>query len=145
MSTYGPYTPAGFVPFTGFSPTLGIGDAVSPVTSGVVQFNGLTQDDARINRLLYENRVNRRIIATLLGVAPGSTATETKARVQAQQSTFSPNDNGGAVPIEQFSLINRVTTAADLTAIAAGLNRSFAPPTYYADVSGNGGGGHLGY
>jgi hypothetical protein len=147
MPTYGPsLTNPGFVPFSGFSPTLGVGDAITPATNGLVQFNGMGQEDNRLSRALYQgpNRVLRRLILTLLGTAAGSTATENRTRVQAQQSTFSPNDNGGLVPIETVATINRVTTSNDITNVTDALTRSYVP-AYAADVSGNAGGGKLGF
>lgn len=147
MSTYGPsLTNPGFVPFTGFSPTLGQGDAIAPVTSGLVQFNGMGQEDNRLSRALYQgpNRVLRRLLIALLGVAPGATATENRSRVAASQSTFSPNDNGGLVPIETVAVISRVTTANDVANTVNVISRSYVP-TYAVDVGGNAGGGKLGY
>jgi hypothetical protein len=145
MPTYGPNT--GFVPFTGFSPTLGTVDAISPVTSGSAQFNGMGQEDNRLSRALFQgpNRVLRRLFLTLLGTAAGSTATENRSRVQAAQSTFAPTDNGGLIPIETVAVINRVTTAADITNLTAAFTRSYVPSSYVADASGNAGGGKLGY
>lgn len=146
MSTYGPNTPAGFIPFTGFTPTLGTVDAILPVTTGAAQFNGMNQEDNRLSRSLYQgnNRVLRRLLVTLIGAAAGPTATENRTRVQAVQSTFSPTDNGGLIPIETIALINRATTATDVTNATAALTRSYVP-AYVADASGNAGGGKLGF
>jgi hypothetical protein len=147
MATYGPsLTNPGFVPFTGFSPTLGGPDAIAPATVGLVQFDGMGQEDNRISRSLFQgpNRVLRRLLITLLGAAPGATATENRSRVQGQQSTFSPNDNGGLIPIETVQVINRATTANDVVNTVNSISRSYVP-TYPLDASGNGGGGHLGY
>lgn len=148
MPTYGPSTTnPGFVPFTGFSPTLGATDAIGAVTSGLVQFNGMGQEDNRLSRALYQgpNRVLRRLLLTLLGTAAGSTATENRTRVQATQSNFSPLDYGGVVPIETVAVISRATTATDITNVTNALSRSYTPSAYAADVSGNAGGGKLGY
>lgn len=146
MATYGPGSPAGTIQFTGFSPTLGTPDASTPATTGYAQFNGMNQEDNRISRALYQgnNRVLRRLMITLLGAAAGATATENRSRVQALPSNFSPLDYGGLVPIETVALINRATTAADITNTVATISRSYTP-TYAADASGNGGGGHLGF
>jgi hypothetical protein len=147
VATYGPsLTNPGFVPFSGFTPTLGVVDAIAPVTAGLVQFDGMGQEDNRISRSLFQgpNRVLRRLLIALLGAAPGATALENRSRVQAQQSTFSPTDNGGLVPIETVAVINRATTANDVVNTVDAITRSYVP-TYVADVSGNGGGGHLGY
>jgi len=143
MPVYGPN--GGNVPFTGFSPTLGP-DAISPVTSGNVQFNGLTQSDSDIARELFirGNRGLRRLLLTLTGSAVGGSAVENFTRVKADQSLYQPTQFGGVVPVETVAQMNRVTTAADVTNINALLNRS-PVLTFPADVSGNGGGSKLGY
>lgn len=147
MPTYGPNTPVGFVPFTGFSPTLGAADAINPATSGLVQFNGMGQEDNRLSRSLFQgpNRVLRRLLLALIGAAAGGTATENRTRVQAAPATFSPTDFGGLVPIETVAVINRATTATDVTNVTNAISRSPVPSSYVADASGNAGGGKLGY
>jgi hypothetical protein len=80
--------------------------------------------------------VLRRLLQTLTGVAPGSTATQTKKQIQWEQG--SP---GGVIPVETVTLINRATTAADVTALNSLFTRSPTPASYAVDVSGNGGGG----
>ena len=143
MAAYGPN--AGFVPFTGFSPTLG-NDAIVPTTAGNVQFNGLTQNDDELSKILFDrgNRPVRRLLLTLLGAAVGGTATENYTRVQANQGISQQFALGGLVTIETVQQINRATTANDLTNAVAAISRS---PTvaYVADVSGTSGGGKLGY
>ena len=143
MATYGPN--AGFVPFTGFSPTLGT-DAITPVLSGNVQFNGITQSDDVISTFLFKrgNRAVRKLLLTVLGVVPGSTATENFTRVTANSALTTPFANGGVVPIETVAQVNRVTTAADVTNLTAMVSRTVVV-SFPADVSGNGGGGRLGY
>ena len=49
MATYGVGT-AGFVPFTGYTNTLGIGTANNAAQAGAVQMNGLTQGDDKSPR-----------------------------------------------------------------------------------------------
>lgn len=143
MAAYGPN--GGFVPFTGFSPTLG-SDAIVPATSGNVQFNGMTQGDDELSKVLFDrgNRPMRRLLLTLLGAATGATATENQTRVQAASGLTQQFSLGGLVPIETVAQINRATTAADLTNVVAAITRSPAV-AYAADVSGNSGGGKLGY
>jgi hypothetical protein len=56
------------------------------------------------------------LIMTLLGAAPGTTATSSYTRVKAPNT--GPSDimkNGGKVVTETFVEINRATTAADVT------------------------------
>jgi hypothetical protein len=143
MATYGPNN--GFVPFTGFSPTLG-GDAIVPVTSGSVQFNGMSQNDDGLSKILFDrgNRPIRRLLLTLLGSVVGSNATETYPRVQANQLMNQPLQGGGLVTIETATQINRNTTAADLSNVVNALSRS-PITTFPTELSGTSGGGKLGY
>jgi hypothetical protein len=147
MTAYGPTVPTGFIPFTGFTPTLGTVDAATPSTTGLVQFNGNTQRDGILSRELFQGpqRIWRRLYLTLLQNNVGTNATENRTRVQAQPATFAPTDYGGLVPIETIALINRNTTALDLTNVVAGLSRTPVPASYPPDVGGNGGGGKLGF
>lgn len=138
MATYG-LNPAGGVPFTGYTNGLGSGGATEPTTNGLVYFNGFTQGDERIAKMLRNGGMSlvlRRLLQTLTGVAPGATATQTKKQIQWQQG--SP---GGVIPVETVTLINRATTAADVTALQALFVRSPTPASYPVDLSGNGGGG----
>jgi hypothetical protein len=138
MATYG-LNPQGGVPFTGYTSTLGSGAANQDATSGQVYYNGFTQGDERIAKMLRNGGMSlvlRRLLQTLTGVAPGSTATQTKKQIQWQQG--SP---GGVIPVETVTLINRATTAADVTALNSLFTRSPTPASYAVDVSGNGGGG----
>jgi hypothetical protein len=45
------------------------------------------------------------------------------------------------ITIETINIVNRATTAADLTAFQALISRVVQPSTYPPDISGNGGGG----
>jgi len=139
MATYGVGTVPGRVPFTGYTNTLGAGPANADATSGYAQFNGITQGDFTINQPLGlggQVAGMLQLLLTILGAAPGTTATKTKKQVQ--HVIGAP---GGAVPVETISLVNRATTAADVTAFQAMFTRLNGPITYPADVSGNGGGG----
>jgi len=142
MATYGLGTP-GFVNFTGLTNTLGSGAANTQPTSGQVQFNGVQQGDDRLAKMFRNGAMTSavtQLMYTLLGAAAGSTATKTKKQVQWQQG--SP---GGLIPIETITLVNRATTAADLTAFQALMTRNVFPAVYAPDISGNGGGGHVLY
>lgn len=149
MAVYGPGTPIGFVPFTGWSPTLGVGDAATPATSGVVQFNGMTQNDDQISNWLRKPQAlpMKRLMLALLGAATGGTAgPTTRSRVQATADAgVFPSNYGGLVTIESVSVINRATTATDLSNLQALVNRTHFPASYVAELSGNSGGGKLGY
>lgn len=145
MATYGPNN--GFVPFTGFSPTLGTGDAATPASAGSAQMNGMGQVDYTFSRMLQQpgNRVMRRLLQTMIGNAVGNTATEPYTRVKGQVALTDPTALGGLVPIETVNTINRATTTADRTNMVNALTRGTGPTSYVADASGNAGGGKLGY
>ena len=138
MATYG-LNGTGGVPFTGYTPTLSNGQATDAAAAGTVYFNGLTQGDERIAKMLRNggmSLVTRRLLTTLLGSAVGPVATQTKKQIKWEQG--SP---GGLVPIESVVLINRATVAADVAALNGLLFRNPAPASYVNDASGNGGGG----
>lgn len=139
MATYGLEATPGQVPFTGYSNTLGNNAANQGVTTGYVQFNGVQQGDDRLAKMFRNGQMTgavTQLLYTLLGASAGSNATKTYSRVQGQ--TGAP---GGLQTIETVTLVNRNTTAADLTAFQALLRRSTGPATYPVDLSGNGGGG----
>lgn len=132
------------IPWTGYSNTLGSGDANVGATSGFVQKNGLAQYDDKMAKLLQttgSSKVIRALWRALTGAAAGGTATASQVRVQATQG----GNTTGLIPIETVSLVNRATTAADRTAFLALLDRVVYPSSYPADVSGNGGGGKVTY
>jgi len=142
MANYGLQTTPGRVAFTGFSPTLGSGDAVTYSTSGYAYANGISSADQTIARIFRngpQHRVAKQLLYTLIGAAAGSAATKTRARRTAQ--AFANDGGGGLVPIETVTLVSRNTTAADATAFKALLDRVPYPSTYVADASMNGGGG----
>ena len=101
-------------------------------------------------------REQKELILTLLGAATGSTALATYARVQGASgpSATTPSvtgvgDLGGLVPIETVTVINRVTTAADVTYLTPIFDGNMVPGpsslTLVADAGGNGGGGKAGW
>lgn len=143
MATYGIKPVPGQVAWTGYSNTLGAGPANQDATSGYVQFNGITQGDFTIQQPLGlggQIAGVLQLLYTILGAAPGATATKTKRQVQ--HVTGAP---GGLVPVEVITLVNRVTTAADVTAFQNLFTRANGPITYPPDLSGNGGGGKQTY
>ena len=141
MATYGSY-PGAAIPFTGWSPTLGAGGANIGSATGTAQFNGITQADDRDVKGLRTagGRRLRRLLRVLVGNSPGGTATENRVRIK--HVTGAP---GGLQLVETVPVINRVTTAADVTAIDALLDRVTIPATYPPDLSGNGGAGKQKY
>lgn len=143
MATYSLNATPAQVPFTGYTNTLGPSVANSATTVGYVYSNGIFQHDDRIAKVVRNgggSATAKAIWYALLGAATGGTATATKKQVQGV--TGSP---GGLIPIETITLVNRTTTAADLTAFQALMNRVPQPASYPADLSGNGGGGHVAY
>lgn len=146
MATYGPNN--GFVPFTGFSPTLGINDAVTPATSGAVWNNGMTQQDNDVSRAMFTgwNRGTRALLLALLGFSTGNPATAGKTWVQGQQIPGgSTPQGGGIVQLANVAFVARNTTAADIINLQAMITHNPAPSVYPPDLSGNGGGSKLGW
>ena len=138
MATYG-YTPAGAVNFTGYTNVLGVGPANQASQSGQVYFNGITQGDDRIAKMLRnggQTLTLRALLAALTGIVAGGTVTVTRKQVQGQQGA-----PGGLQTIETVTAMNRTTTAADVTMLNALFIRNVFPSSYVADLSGNGGGG----
>lgn len=101
-------------------------------------------------------REQKELLLTLLGVAPGQTALATYARVKAPNGPSGATpavtgiaDLGGLVPIETVTVINRATTAGDVTYLRELFDGSMIPGpsslTLVADAGGNGGGGKLGW
>ena len=84
--------------------------------------------------------VNRELIDELLGAAAGANT----ALVNIARKTAEQGQQSAVATIANQTLVNRVTATADITAIEAILNTSFAPSTYPTDASGNAGGGKLG-
>jgi hypothetical protein len=143
MATYG-LGVAGQIPFTGWTNVLGnvsTGSQPSaPASAGTVAFNGIAQNDRELSRIFYQGEAGKRMKAiwlALTGAAPGVTASANQAQIKGYQGDF----YNSLRPIEVISQVNRATTAADVTAFAALLNRVVFPSTYVPDISGNGGGG----
>ena len=144
MATYGLETTPGQVPFTGYTNTLGNGAANVGSNAGYAQFNGVSQGDDRIAKMIARQGgmtlAVQELLLTLLGATTGAAAFKTKPQVQGQQGA-----PGGLQTIETITLVNRATTANDLNAFLALANRQVQPPSYPPDLSGNGGGGKLQY
>ena len=147
MAQYG--TGGTGIPFTGFTPTLGVDGANNGVQSGAIQRNGLMQQDTDINRAFVTqgNRITQALMLALIGAVAGGTALAIK--VQVVGSSLSADSTGaqggGVVPIQTVTLINRPTTAQDVTNLKTLVSFSRGPSTYVQDVSGNGGGSRLGW
>jgi hypothetical protein len=141
MSVYGP-NPNQQIPFTGWSPTLSLGNANVPAVNGAAQFNGVMQSDDRFVKTLRSgtNRKFRRVLRVLVTSGVGATATETRTRVKATQG-LQPS----LVPIETVTLINRSLVTPDLQMMQALIDRVTAPTVYPPDLSGAGGGGKQHY
>lgn len=98
----------------------------------------------------------KELMYTLVTGAVGDTALATYARVQpptdpsaATPAVTGVGDLGGNRPIETVTVINRATTAADITYLQDILNGEMQPGpsslTLVADAGGNGGGGKAGW
>jgi len=131
----------GYLPFTGWSPTLGTGPANTGAVAGAAWFNGITQNDYAMmyNIAGGSNRAMLAIIKAITGIATGGTVSNSYSRVQGQNPTL-----GGTAPIEtKTNIASRATTAADTNAIMGLWNRVVNPVPYVDDLTGNGGGGRL--
>lgn len=89
-----------------------------------------------ISKLGYRDLRAR--MTALDGVAPGANASKTNARVVAAEEL------GGIRPIEQQSLINRVTVAGDVTIIEGDINTLSTKTTFGANPPANLDGNPLG-
>jgi hypothetical protein len=132
--------------WTGWSPTLGPTSSVVGSTSGQLQFN----NSPIVYRLQNtfrrtQSRPLDKVWRALTGVVAGSNATVNRERVKGVQAYLDPSAIGGLVQMELQSVINRNTTAADVTYIQTILDKITAPSPYVADSSGNGGGSKLGF
>jgi len=83
-------------------------------TNGVNSLASISGEQAQRRSVAQELGVrgqlgNRAIVAALLGAAPGVTATKNITRVAPSQEL------GGPRAIETIALVNRATTAADVT------------------------------
>ena len=140
MATYGLNNGLPNLPFTGYTNVLS-SSGTDASANGSVYFNGITQGDERIAKMLRNGAAGlklRRLAFTLINSGVGTVAAEVKKQIKWEQG--SP---GGLIPIESVVLINRPTTNADQTAISALLYRNPAPASYAVDASGNGGGGKM--
>jgi hypothetical protein len=104
--------------------------------------NALKRQISRITRRTGFRKMQE-LMLTLNGAAAGSSASKTHARVGHTVDPGNATVNGGVRTIETVTDVSRVTTSADKTEIDGFINETFAPATYPADVSGNGGGGRL--
>jgi hypothetical protein len=108
--------------------------------NGVTTLNSIETTSAprrRIAQLLADKSMmdDRALINALLGAAAGSNATKTLSRVQAAE------DLSGARTIETETLINRNTTAGDVTTLKANLVNLTSKTTFgsspVANLDGN--------
>ena len=99
-----------------------------------------------VNKLFRKSRYGSRgaaaLLNALIGAAIGNNVAATLNRVAASADPGNPIVNGGAISIETRTLLNRNTTADDVTMLKA-IFADSSKPTYPIDKSGNGGGGQL--
>ena len=98
--------------------------------------------DKFLRRSRNGSRELRELMLTLIGASAGSTAADSYLRAAHTVAQGLPAANGGLRTMETRTIINRATTAGDVTATKALIAGSSAP-TYPVDKSGNGGGGNL--
>jgi hypothetical protein len=134
------------IAWTGYSATLGPVAANVGSNSGQLQF-GYSPLTYRLENTLRrtQSRPLMKVWRALTGAAAGANATVNRERVKGTPAKDDPAALGGLVQMELQSVINRNTTAADITYIQTVLDEITAPAPYVADVSGNGGGGKLGF
>jgi hypothetical protein len=87
----------------GFWPTNGVNSMAS------ISGEGSTRGNIRQMHGVKGQLANRAIMVALMGAAPGATATKNYTRIA------NSTELGGARAIETQVLVNRVTTAADVT------------------------------
>lgn len=114
----------------------------SPLHGGVNGYS-LIDDQNPMERVLttlfrkQSHNVVRELFDTLIGASAGATAASTYSRVKHDVTAGQTAEQGGAVAIETVTDINRVTTAADVTALKAIITKA-TTPTFPGDLSGNG-------
>lgn len=112
----------------------------------LAQSNTINRELSRIYRR-PGMRNHKALLNALIGATPGGNATATYKRIQSVRGI---DDNGNSVdlggkrPLETVTVINRVTTAGDVTVEKAIVNWD-STFTRVVDKSGNGAGGQLGY
>jgi hypothetical protein len=87
------------------------------------------------------------LFLALLGAAAGGTALATRPMIVGSPLSADANgaQGGGVVPVQTVTVINRATTATDVTNLKTLTNFTRGPASYVSDVSGNGGGSKLGW
>lgn len=101
-------------------------------------------------------REEKALLTALIGATSGGTASSTYKRRQPPSgpSQTTPavtgvGDLGGAIDIETVTVINRATTAADISYLKNMFDGTMTPGpnsiTFQNDASGNGGGGKAGW
>ncbi len=115
--------------FTGFSPTLGEGNATVPTEVGSVTTQGVTSADYFYAQAYRRGgaRALKALTQALNGALPGATAYAGRGQVQAVNSTFTVGEFGGLRPVEVKEVINRPTTDADVSDLLAILRRVRPP------------------
>ena len=99
-----------------------------------------------VTRLIGKDRNQRErkaLMNALVGSAAGGTAQDSFVRTKGHSALTDHVKFGGVIEMETVTVINRATTAQDVTNIKHVLNDSFQPDTYAPDKSGVGGGGKL--
>jgi len=106
--------------------------AITPVTKPV----GMKQ----AARYLVNTKTRRELAAELNGAAAGDAAlvATTQVGVDPDAAAGSPSTPSGSIPMETYTLLSRVTAAADVTELAAFLYaHTVSQDNYPADGAGN--------
>lgn len=123
--------------------------AYSGLFNGVHGENYALLDDRQplesvVNKLFRRSRYGmrelRELLLTTVGATAGATASDTYQRVPAVATLTNYSASGGLINPETVTVINRATTAADVTRLQTFISRGSAPSPYPVDLSGNGGG-----
>jgi hypothetical protein len=86
---------------------------------------------------LTDRQTRDALIASTVGAAAGGVTLATRARVK--HNSGIDGVNAGKVAVESLNPINRVSTAADVTAVKAKTTLKNASLVFPKDLSGNGG------
>jgi len=138
----------GLVGFSGWSPTLGLGQPIygGGNTNGGIGFNGQSQSDHRIAQAFRKSGYAIKLFKTVFSNQIGNVAGTGSGQITYKRVLATNGDvPRSANLVETFLQPNRATTANDVNAFRGIINRVTAPATYPKDLSGAGGGGKVRY
>ena len=120
----------------------GLFDTIQPTGHTLLETEPL---EKRVSKLFRNEglRELKELMISLTGIADGGAALAQFSRVAPDNTVGEAPGGGGQRTIDTIDAVNRVTVPADEVRIIAMLEEIFAPSSYPADASGNGGGGQL--